>query len=415
MADSLSTSISSLTKTLEPYSASASINENGVIDSSTSKVTGDRTKGLFDPSKRNLGKNDFLQLLVKQLQFQDPLNPMDNTQFISQLAQFTSLENSNNMESAINNLNDSFQNTVKAQQYSAQSMNNTAAVSLIGKEVRLRQTTVSWVAKAGASETLNVSLGNAKSAVVQILDKDGAVVKTLETSGKDSENSATATWDGTTDLGEPALTGTYTVKIVGEETHPELYAFVQDVVDGVRFGSDGALAKIGGKEISIANVLDVSGSGTVTGTGAQGTGLTPTTAVALLGKQVRIRETTVSYKQLEHETVSVNVAAGARKNVSIQLVDSTGNVAYSTTTLVGADGIARFVWNGQKADGSMADAGTYRIRITGEERDASLYAFSEGVVSGIANINGDARLRVGSSTISLSSIIDIADVSGEEG
>lgn len=45
----------------------------------------------------NLGKNAFLELLTTQLQYQDPLNPMDNTQFISQMAQFTSLEQMENM------------------------------------------------------------------------------------------------------------------------------------------------------------------------------------------------------------------------------------------------------------------------------------------------------------------------------
>lgn len=45
-----------------------------------------------DDSGDVTGKNEFLQLLVTQLQNQDPLNPMDNTEFLSQMAQFSSLE-----------------------------------------------------------------------------------------------------------------------------------------------------------------------------------------------------------------------------------------------------------------------------------------------------------------------------------
>ncbi|MBP2640103.1 MAG: flgD [Firmicutes bacterium] len=48
-----------------------------------------------------LGKNDFLKLLVTQLRYQDPTEPMDDTQFISQMAQFSSLEQMQNMTTAM--------------------------------------------------------------------------------------------------------------------------------------------------------------------------------------------------------------------------------------------------------------------------------------------------------------------------
>lgn len=49
------------------------------------------------PPGGNLGKDAFLQLMVKQMQYQDPLQPQDNSQFIAQLAQFTSLEQMTNI------------------------------------------------------------------------------------------------------------------------------------------------------------------------------------------------------------------------------------------------------------------------------------------------------------------------------
>ncbi|MDN5325489.1 MAG: flagellar basal-body rod modification protein FlgD [Moorella sp. (in: firmicutes)] len=82
----------------------------------TAATTGTTSTG---PS-RGLGKDDFLKLLAAQLQNQDPLNPVSDTDFIAQMAQFSALEQ-------MNNLNESFNEAIMLQ-----------AVGLIGKEVTAR-------------------------------------------------------------------------------------------------------------------------------------------------------------------------------------------------------------------------------------------------------------------------------------
>lgn len=57
-------------------------------------------------TKREMGKNDFLKLLVEQLKHQDPTNPMKDREFIAQMAQISSLEQMNNMSQRFDELND---------------------------------------------------------------------------------------------------------------------------------------------------------------------------------------------------------------------------------------------------------------------------------------------------------------------
>jgi flagellar basal-body rod modification protein FlgD len=62
-------------------------------------------------SMKELGKSDFLQLLVTQLKHQDPMNPMDNQEFIAQLATFNSLEQLMSINKAVSQIEDFIQPT----------------------------------------------------------------------------------------------------------------------------------------------------------------------------------------------------------------------------------------------------------------------------------------------------------------
>ena len=72
-------------------------------------------------ASQQLGKDDFLKLLITQLAHQDPLSPMENTEFIAQMAQFSSLEQITNMSTGFTRL--------------ASMLNNSEASSVIGKTV----------------------------------------------------------------------------------------------------------------------------------------------------------------------------------------------------------------------------------------------------------------------------------------
>ena len=402
----ISTDIASLTsKNTEAYSAKASFTETGAIDTTTSSVTGDRTSGLFkEAASKEMGKDQFLQLLVTQLRYQDPLNPTPNTEFVSQLAQFRSLESSSNIETAIGKLGDSFQGTLDAQKNSAQSISNSSAVSMIGKTVRLKQSEINWMQKAGKTEEIRVNLGNASEASVQIVDKDGKVVKTFAANEKDSENSQTLLWDGKSDTGELIKSGKYTIHIEGEEKNTELYAFVQDSITGVRFTTEGTVVKIGGKELSLSNIMDVS-EGTNGSTGV----LSSQTAVSLIGKNIRVRQDSLTLQGKDGESVPISINTGGRPQVSLSITDKLGNTVFTGIATADENGVADVSWNGQGNDGEYAPAGEYLIKIAGESQDPTLYSFAEGTVTGVMNLGGDPRLRVGGISVKLSDVIDIAE------
>ena len=84
--------------------------------------------------KSELGKDDFLKLMIEQMKNQDPLSPMEGTEFTAQLAQFSSLEQ-------LSNMSDSLEQSINANYQLTQAVNNTMTAALIGKEVKLEGTT----------------------------------------------------------------------------------------------------------------------------------------------------------------------------------------------------------------------------------------------------------------------------------
>lgn len=202
-----------------------------------------------------LGRDDFLQLLVTKLQYQDPLNPMNDDDFIAQLAQFSSLEQMKNIADGIASSNqwDFLQ---------MQSINNTMAAGLIGKDVRAGYEGVLVDGETDPTITFTTSQ-YATEVEITISDEDGNVVRRL--SMKDVQSGTnTFEWDGKDDFGNTVDPGYFTVKIsattaAGVDFSPSLT--LTGKVESIIYRDGGAYVSVNGTQIALGDITAVGEPG----------------------------------------------------------------------------------------------------------------------------------------------------------
>jgi flagellar basal-body rod modification protein FlgD len=206
-------------------------------------------------NKNILGKDDFLKLLIQQLKYQDPLNPMDGSQYAAQLAQFSSVEQ-------LQNINTSLQTSIDANYTLSQSVNNTMAASLIGKDVKLSANTFAY--DGSTKVNAGYTLPGAVSAVsIDIYNDKNEKVRTIEGTGLTAGDHQEA-WDGKNDNGNPVSAGNYTFKVNAKDTAGAPVTatqFLWGTIDAVRFTSAGTVVVINNTEVALSNILEVGGKG----------------------------------------------------------------------------------------------------------------------------------------------------------
>lgn len=196
---------------------------------------------------QQLGESDFLNLLVTQLQAQDPLNPMDSTQFTAQLAQFSSLEQLQGINTTLGTISTS-----------QSALNNNQAVDYIGKNIKAVGDTLQMT--DGQSQPAQFSLDkDAASVYVKIYDQQGNYINQVE-SGPLKAGQQELNWNGRDYLGEQAPDGTYTYEVDAVDQNGDSVnstTFSSGKVTGVDFKDGQAYLQCGTQEMQLANVTQV--------------------------------------------------------------------------------------------------------------------------------------------------------------
>ena len=186
-----------------------------------------------------MSQSDFLQLMTAQLKAQDPTKPVDNAQFVSQMAQFSQLSATQDLLTSVNGLSSTVGSALQSSQVVGSS-------NLINRQVMVPSSTINY---AGSSVTGAVNIGSATNATVNILDASGKPVRAINLSNQ-SGGLAQFSWDGKDNNGNALASGAYS--IAASSNGSALDTYVAGTVTSVGYGGS-----------SLGTYLQVSGVGGV--------------------------------------------------------------------------------------------------------------------------------------------------------
>ncbi len=171
----------------------ASIASNANAISKTDK------NDIVENPKGTIDKDGFLKLLIAQLKYQDPLNPLNNDEFIQENTGFSQLEQLQNLNSAIKDISSSFNKSDKGY-----------AASYLGKYIAIDSNSI----KVSGSKIDPVQFHLAEDADVKvsIVDKKGNNVANIDL-GKLKAGNHKFTWNGKDNKGNYVPSGTYSVSL----------------------------------------------------------------------------------------------------------------------------------------------------------------------------------------------------------
>jgi flagellar basal-body rod modification protein FlgD len=218
------------------------------ISSVSSATTSSQPATQTDQAKKRntLNQEDFINLLVTQLRFQDPLNPIDNNQMAAQMAQFSSLE-------SLGKINDSL-NAMAANQAST---SNVLLAGLIGKKIEAVGSQLS-IDQGNVSEGC-YQLSQRGKVTMRIYDALGQLVRTIDEGVKEPSKQKLI-WDGKSAQGTSLPDGTYAFQVSAvDEKGQAIPVSVSTLgtVTGISFENGMTYLKLGARKVTMGDILSI--------------------------------------------------------------------------------------------------------------------------------------------------------------
>lgn len=339
----------------------------------------------------SLGSEDFLTLLVAQLENQNPLDPADTSQFTDQLAQFTQVEQ-------LINVNDKLEEMITNSEDSDEDID---ANSFVGKTVTA--TVTSMTIDDGSVTSGFYEVDEPAEVMVYVYDSNGTKVATLS-QGEVEAGSYLVTWNGTDDEGNNLDDGEYSYVVMANsgDGYEEVESYLSGTVDAVTYQNGKGYLVISGVLVDPDDVVTVTSSSSSSSSAS-------TSILEYLGTTVSSNYPIIQVEdgEVQGDAISFNLTAASDVTVTIynaddEEVDTIELSADDTTT-----GENEVTWDGLTSSGYVSSDGVYYYTVTADTGTASI-AIS-GEVSAITSVNGTQYLEIGDTgrLVSVSSITSV--------
>lgn len=224
----------------------ASVNSVNTLASPTAG----NTSAASDEASSMVGKDAFMKLLVQQLRNQDPLNPMDSREFVTQLSQLTSVEKLTAMEQRLQYL-----------EVATAGMANTQTADLVGKTVTANASHIS-VGTSGTPAAAPFTLATAAQTVhVKVTDSYGQVVHEEDLPATSLTAGAhTFSWDGKDVAGQRVNPGNYSLEFTAKDANGndvDVTTKRTGVINAISYENGAPMLMMGDVPILLSDVISI--------------------------------------------------------------------------------------------------------------------------------------------------------------